>query len=61
MFMNLTIYDTKWFTIRNICSPNHDTIHDSITMHHDSKYRAIHDTIHMKQYDFAFPRYESWE
>jgi len=33
MFMNLTI---------------HDMIHDSTTMHHGSKYRAIHDTIHTK-------------
>jgi len=53
MFMNLTIHDTKQFTIRNISSPIHDTIHDLTTMHHGSKYRVIHDTIHRKRYDSA--------
>ena len=32
MFMNLTIRDTKRFTIRNIGSSIHDMIHDSTTM-----------------------------
>jgi len=32
MFMNRTIHDTIRFTIQNLSSPIHDTIHDSTTM-----------------------------